>query len=89
MLQVKELFPCIEMQQDPYQAAIDADAIALLTEWKQFRSVDFERIKKKMKGSAFFDGRNQFNPALLETMGFDHIGIGLGKQKSACDVSLA
>lgn len=88
MVQVKELFPCIEMQQDPYHAAIEADAIALLTEWKQFRSVDFERIKRKMKGRAFFDGRNQFNPSILESLGFDHIGIGLGKTKSICDVSL-
>lgn len=57
------------------EAAKDSDAIALLTEWKQFRLINFKPIQKAMKGIAFFDGRNQYNPG--EMQGFNYIGIGV------------
>lgn len=85
---VQEIYPDIEICQDPYQAAQGADAVALLTEWKQFRSIDFKRLKTLTSGKGFFDGRNQFNPQMVELAGFDYTGIGQGRVKS-CAASLA
>lgn len=85
---VKEIFPQIEICQDPYHVAQNADAVALLTEWKQFRSIDFKKLKTLTSGKGFFDGRNQFNPQIVEQAGFDYYGIGQGFIKS-CAASLA
>lgn len=70
---------------DAQDAAKGADAIALLTEWKQFRSVDFDPICKEMKGKVLFDGRNQYQPQEMKKRGFDYISIGLSDQITNTD----
>jgi len=51
----------------------------LLTEWKEFRSPDFAEIKSRMNSPVIFDGRNQYNNDMLESLGFDYYQIGVKK----------
>lgn len=59
-----------------YDAISDADALALVTEWKPFRLPDFTRMKSAMKQHLVFDGRNQYDPAQVRAAGFEYFGIG-------------
>jgi UDPglucose 6-dehydrogenase len=59
-----------------YEVLKNADALILLTEWKEFRSPDFEEIKIQLKNSIIFDGRNQYNAFRLEEKGFEYYQIG-------------
>lgn len=68
--------PNVEYVESKYTALSDADAMILLTEWKEFRSPDFDEIKQRLKNSIIFDGRNQYNAFHLEDKGFEYIQIG-------------
>ena len=59
-----------------YDVLKDSDALLLLTEWKEFRSPDFEEIKAQLKTPVIFDGRNQYNAFNLEEKGFEYVQIG-------------
>ena len=59
-----------------YEVLHDADALILLTEWKEFRSPDFVEIKQQLKNPIIFDGRNQYNAFSLEEQGFEYFQIG-------------
>jgi UDPglucose 6-dehydrogenase len=66
----------IEYSTDPYEALIDVDAVALMTEWAEFHLPDFNRMAELMKGKVIFDGRNIYEPAELRRLGFTYFGIG-------------
>jgi len=59
-----------------YEVLKGADAVILVTEWQEFRSPDFDEIKKMLKSPVFFDGRNQFDKARMEKLGFEYFQIG-------------
>lgn len=61
-----------------YAALEDADALALVTEWKPFRHPDFQAMKRMMRAPVIFDGRNQYDPRQLVARGFYYEGIGRG-----------
>ncbi|MDD4234042.1 MAG: UDP-glucose/GDP-mannose dehydrogenase family protein [Candidatus Cloacimonetes bacterium] len=61
---------------DEYEALKGADAMLLITEWRQFRYPDFKRIKAELKEAVIFDGRNQYEPKALRELGFTYYGIG-------------
>lgn len=60
----------------PLDALDNADALIIVTEWKAFKSPDFEVVKSKLKNRIIFDGRNLFEPADLKALGFEYYGIG-------------
>ncbi len=60
-----------------YDALNDADAVILVTEWKEFRSPDFEEVKKRLKNPLFFDGRNQFDKKCMAELGFTYYQVGV------------
>jgi UDPglucose 6-dehydrogenase len=66
----------LKLVDEQYSAIEGADAMVLMTEWKPFRHPDFGRIKTIMKNPVIFDGRNQYDPALLRESGFEYSGIG-------------
>lgn len=61
---------------DQYQALDEADALAVVTDWNQFRNPDFKRIKTMLKAPIIFDGRNLYSSSLLAAQGFGYFGIG-------------
>jgi UDPglucose 6-dehydrogenase len=66
----------LRLVDDQYEAAQGVDALALVTEWKPFRHLDFSRLRTLMKNPVIFDGRNQYDLRLMQESGFEYHGIG-------------
>ena len=64
---------------DADMALDGADALVIVTEWKAFWSPDFARIKDRLRAPAIFDGRNIYDPHLVEAAGIAYYGIGRGR----------
>jgi UDPglucose 6-dehydrogenase len=60
----------------PLAATAGADALVIVTEWKEFRSPDFDGLKARLKQPVIFDGRNLYEPALVRAAGFEYFAIG-------------
>lgn len=69
-------FPDIEICNDIYDAANGADAVCLVTEWKEFRLPDWSQLKRTMRSHVLIDGRNIYDPVELRNAGFVYEGIG-------------
>ena len=68
--------PNLVYAHSPLAAADGADALAIVTEWKEFRSPDFETLRARLKQPVIFDGRNLYEPADIRRLGFEHYPIG-------------
>lgn len=67
----------VEYVYSKYSALKQADALILVTEWKEFRSPDFEEISKRLNNKIIFDGRNQYDRSSLQKLGFEYYQIGV------------
>lgn len=67
----------VEYVESKYDALNDADAMILVTEWKEFRSPDMEEIKKRLKQPIIFDGRNQYDKKMMRKYEFEYYQIGV------------
>ncbi len=75
---VRELFGNqIELVAHQYETIVDADALAIVTEWNEYRNPDFDFILLKMNSPTIFDGRNLYDPQRMKAAGFVYSGIGL------------
>ena len=66
----------LELVDSPLAAAEGASALLIVTEWREFRSPDFAALITSMKQPLVLDGRNLYDPAFMQQMGFDYVGIG-------------
>jgi UDPglucose 6-dehydrogenase len=71
--------PDLVLCKNAYEAVDGADALAIVTEWQEFRSPDFERLKERLKSPVIFDGRNLYDPAMVAAFGLKYYAIGRGK----------
>jgi len=68
--------PSLSYADSPMSALQDADALVIVTEWKEFRSPDFAQIKASLKTPVIFDGRNLYEPSIVKASGLDYQAIG-------------
>jgi UDPglucose 6-dehydrogenase len=76
--------PLATISDDQYCVLENADALAVLTDWNQFRNPDFSKIKNTLKAPLIFDGRNLYSSTYLASLGFCYFGIGRPYVKTAC-----
>jgi UDPglucose 6-dehydrogenase len=67
----------VRIVDEAYEAAAGADALVLVTEWRQYQNPDFDRLKKTMRGAVLIDGRNIWSSYGLRAQGFVYDGIGV------------
>ena len=73
----------------PYGALEQADALAVVTEWNEFRNPDFEVMRRLMRQPVIFDGRNVYDPARMAALGFTYQGIGRPVRSTKLDASVS
>jgi UDPglucose 6-dehydrogenase len=71
-----DLVPGLEVVTDPYEACTDADVLVVLTEWDEFRWVDFTRVADLMAARSIVDARNLLDPSAMRHLGFAYLGVG-------------
>jgi UDPglucose 6-dehydrogenase len=70
--------PGLNYHESPYEAITGVDALAIVTEWSEYRTPDFVHMKNLMRAQVVFDGRNIYDPKQMRNRGFTYDGIGIG-----------
>ncbi|MBI4062473.1 UDP-glucose/GDP-mannose dehydrogenase family protein [Candidatus Gottesmanbacteria bacterium] len=77
MENAKLLLPTeVEFAKSAYDASKGADAVAVVTEWNEFRQIDLVKLAKELKNRVIFDGRNIYEPEVVKNLGFMYYGVG-------------
>jgi UDPglucose 6-dehydrogenase len=76
MDQARRVLPDVDYRTDVYSVAERADALVLITEWNEFRNLDFERVKGMMRRPLLLDLRNVYEPEKVRALGFEYYGVG-------------
>ncbi len=79
---VMKHLPRLSFAKSQAEALTGADALLVVTEWKEFRNPDFDHIKATLKQPLIFDGRNIYDPVLLRSLGVEYHGIGRGLKRA-------
>jgi UDPglucose 6-dehydrogenase len=68
--------PSVEYRPSSYEAAEGADAVAIVTEWNEFKLLNLERLRALMRRPLIFDGRNIYEPERMRRLGFEYHSVG-------------
>jgi UDPglucose 6-dehydrogenase len=71
----------VEFAANQTEALTDSDALIIVTEWKEFKSPDFDAIRSRLRKPVIFDGRNLYDPELMSSLGIEYFGIGRGRSE--------
>ncbi|MCA9772155.1 MAG: UDP-glucose/GDP-mannose dehydrogenase family protein [Myxococcales bacterium] len=78
MENARKFMPSIEYVESSYDAVADADAMVLVTEWREFKQLNMDKVKSLMREPVIFDGRNMYDPQRERLLGFTYYSIGRG-----------
>lgn len=78
MPNANELIPRVTFCATPYDVAKDADALLVITEWNEFKQLDWQKIREFMRRPIILDGRNIYDPQVITSFGFTYYGVGRG-----------
>ncbi|MBZ5658884.1 MAG: UDP-glucose/GDP-mannose dehydrogenase family protein [Acidobacteriia bacterium] len=87
MERARGVFPDLAYSTDPYEVARGADALLVLTEWEQFRRLDWKRVRNEMARPLVVDGRNMLRPAEMKALGFEYMSFGRPEKAVATPAS--
>jgi UDPglucose 6-dehydrogenase len=76
MFKAAGVLEAVEFCRDAYEAVEGADALVVATEWEEFRRLDLFQVKRRMRQPVIIDGRNIFDRGLMESLGFEYVGMG-------------
>jgi UDPglucose 6-dehydrogenase len=74
--EARKLMPGLAFADDALSAVTDADAVVLVTEWDEFKALDFDAVAEAMSGTLIIDGRNALDPDVVAAAGLTYEGIG-------------